>query len=202
MINNICFFWSICYNNTFGNDCYSNTFGKTCYSNTFGLNCYYNTFGSNCADNILGNSCFNNTFGSSCGANILGNGCVHTTFGSNCFYNSFGNNCAYIKFAASGEVTSPKYSYYRNNHFGGGCQYILFKGLDTASPHAQIQNYDFLQGLQGTEDHDLTIEGKRNRLYNTIVSKTSNDTGMFVYGYCLADIAKSFVGTIPSVEPL
>ena len=201
-LNNICFFGSICYNNTFGNDCYKNTFGKTCYSNTFGFNCYYNTFGSNCADNILGNSCFNNTFGSSCGANILGNGCVHTTFGSNCFYNSFGNNCAYIKFAAGREVTSPKYSYYRNNHFGDGCQYILFKGLDTASPYAQIQNYDFLQGLQGTEDRDLTIEAKRNRLYNTIVSKTSDDTGMFVYEYCLADIAKSFVGTIPSVEPL
>ena len=201
-LNNICFFGSICYNNTFGNDCYNNTFGKTCYSNTFGFNCYYNTFGSNCGANILGNSCFNNTFGSSCGANILGNDCSHTTFGSNCFYNSFGNNCVYIKFAASREVTSPKYSYYRNNHFGNGCQYILFKGTETASQHAQIQNYDFLQGLQGTEDHDLTIEGKRNRLYNTIVSKTSNDTGMFVYEYCLADIAKSLAASIPSVEPL
>ena len=201
-LNNICFFGSICYNNTFGNDCYSNTFGESCDSNTFGFNCYYNTFRSNCAANILGNYCFNNTFGSSCGANILGNDCRYNTFGSNCFDNSFGNNCAYIKFAASSEVTSPKYSYYRNNHFGNGCQYILFKGTETASQHAQIQNYDFLQGLHGTEDHDLTIEGKRNRLYNTIVSKTSNDAGMFVYGYCLADIAKSFVGSIPSVEAL
>ena len=63
--------------------------------------------------------------------------------------------------------------------------YILFKGAGTASPSAQIQNYNFVQGLQGTSSTYLTIDGVRNLAYETKVAK--NSTGE-VKTYCEADL--------------
>ena len=192
-LNNICFFGNECYSNAFGNNCYRNTFGNECYSNTFGNECYSNAFGNNCYGNAFGNECYSNTFGNNCYSNTFGNNFryntfgnyfQYNTFGNNCYwntfgnyfqYNTFGNNCSNIKFA-SDSAASTKYNYYQSNHFGDGCQYILFKGTETESSSAQVQNYNFAQGLQGTDSAYLNIYGKRNRDYETYISKDTDGT--------------------------
>ena len=147
-------------------DHYNNIFGSNCYSNTFGNYCYYIKFGSNCYSNTFGNYCNNNTFGNYCNNN------------------TFGNDCYYIKFATSNSATT-KYNYYRYNHFGDGCQYILFKGAETASDSAQVQNYNFAQGVQGTSSAYFTIDGVRSRAYETKVAKNSSGELKI---YCEADL--------------
>ena len=77
---------------------------------------------------------------------------------------------------SSDSTVSTKYSYYQNNHFGDGCQYIVFTGAETASSSAQVQNYNFAQGLQGTSSAYLTIDGKRGRTYETYISKDTDGT--------------------------
>ena len=201
-LNNICFFGNNCYFNSFGNDCSRNTFGNDFSRNTFGINCYSNTFGNKCSSNTFGNcfqgntfgiscwynifgiNCYNNTFGNDCYRNTFGNNCGNNTFGNNCGSNTFGNSCIYIKFASDSTV-STKYSYYQNNHFGDGCQYIVFTGIETASSSAQVQNYNFAQGLKGTSSVYLTIDGKRNLAYETKVAKNSNGE---IKIYCEADL--------------
>ena len=177
-------FGNNCYYNTFGNNCYSNTFGISCSSNTFGSDCYYNTFGNNCSSNTFGNSCTSNTFGNDCYSNTFGNSCSSNTFGNSCSSNTFGNDCYSIKLATSNSAIT-KYNYYRYNHFGDGCQYILFKGAETASSSAQVQNYNFAQGVQGTSRAYLTIDGVRSRAYETKVAK--NSSGVLKI-YCEADL--------------
>ena len=190
-LNNI--FGDSCDSNTFGNDyryntvgdsCSSNTFGNNCDSNTFGDNCSSKTFGDNCSSNTFGNGYRYNTVGDSCSSNTFGNDCSSNTFGNNCDSNTFGNNCNSIKFATSSFATT-KYNFYRHIHFGDGCRYILFKGAETASDSAQVQNYNFAQGLQGTLKAHLTIDGVRSRAYETKVAKNSNGELKI---YCEADL--------------
>ena len=204
-------FGNDCNSNTFGNDCRYNTFGDSCSFNTFGANCNsntfgdycrsntfdyqsrYNTFGNDCSSNIFGNDCYHNTFGNDCNSNTFGkycryntfgDGCSSNIFGNDCYHNTFGNDCYSIKFASkSSEAT--RYNYYRQNHFGAGCQYILFKGAETASSSAQVQNYNFAQGLQGTSSAYLTIDGVRSRAYETKVAKNSSGELKI---YCEADL--------------
>ena len=203
-INKILFISSSCYNNTFGINCFNNTFIYACNSNIFGSNCYSNSFrkfcslnifGNNCYGNILEERCTNNIFGNNCNTNILnsnceynilGNSCSYNTFGGYCSYNTFRNNCQYIKFSSDGSA-SKRYRYYRNNHFGDGCQYILFKGTEPPSSDAQVQNYNFAQGLQGTSSAYLTVDGVRNRAYETKVAK--NSAGELKI-YCEADLVQ------------
>ena len=173
-----------CYSNTFGDSCYFNTFGDSCYSNTFGNYCQYNTFGNSCSSNTFGSDCSSNTFGNSCYSNTFGNSCSSNTFGNSCSSNTFGNDCYSIKLATSNSATT-KYNYYNQNHFGDGCQYILFKGAETASSSAQVQNYNFAQGVQGTSSAYLTIDGVRSRAYETKVAK--NSSGVLKI-YCEADL--------------
>ena len=182
-----------CYDNTFGNDCISNTLGgdcagnalgDSCFGNTFGDECQYNTFGYDCAYNTFGDKCQYNTFGGNCYSNSFVNSCSYNTSGNGCQCNTFGNNCYQIKFAPDSSSTT-KYNYYQNNHFGDGCQYILFKGTETASYESEVQNYNFAQGLKGTEAAYLTIDGVRNRVYETKVAK--NSTGELKI-YCDADL--------------
>ena len=115
---------------------------------------------------------------------VLGNNCYSNTFGNDCYYNTFGNNCYSIKFASSSSATT-KYNYYRQNHFGEGCQFILFKGAETASSSAQVQNYNFAQGLQDTSSAYLTIDGVRSRAYETKVAMASSGELKI---YCEADL--------------
>lgn len=171
--NNI--FGDSCYYNTFGNYNRDNTFGSNYYNNTIGNSCTYNTFGTNCRNNIIGNNYYFNTLGNDCYSNTFKNNCNNNSFGTNCSFNSFGNQCAYIKFASSSSSTT-KYNYYKNNHFGDGCQYIFFKGAETASSSAQAQNYKFAQGTSGTPSAYLTIDGARNRSYETYISKDTDGT--------------------------
>ena len=177
-------FGNSCSSNTFGNNCHSNTFGNSCSSNTFGNDCYSNTFGNDCYSNTFGNNCYSNTFGNDCYSNTFGNNCYSNTFGNSCSSNTFGNDCYSIKLATSNSAIT-KYNYYRYNHFGDGCQYILFKGAETASLSAQVQNYNFAQGLQGTSRAYLTIDGVRSRAYETKVAK--NLSGVLKI-YCEADL--------------
>ena len=100
-------------------------------------------------------------------------------------FNSFGNGCVQIKFA-SDKYATTKYAYYQNNHFGDGCKYIILKGAETASAESQVNNYNFAQGLQGTSNAYLSIDGKRNRVYETKVAKNSSGT---VKIYCEADLS-------------
>ena len=167
-LNNNCFFGTGCSSNTFGNECLFNTFGSSCSGNTFGNNCYSNTFG---------NLCSNNTFGS---------GCSDITFGNNCYNNTFGPSCSDIKFASDKEATT-KYTYYRNNYFGADCGFIIFTGTGTAGEYAQVQNYNFAQRLQGEPRAYLTIDGVRNRSYETKVAR--NSTGKLKI-YCEADLVQ------------
>ena len=186
-------FGNSCYGNAFGNDCQSNAFGNNCDNNAFGNGCYGNAFGNGCYGNAFGNGCNNNSFGNSCNSNAFGNrcygnafgnSCTHNVFGEYCSNNAFGNNCGYIKFAADSSA-STKYNYYQYNHFGDGCRLIVFTGAETASALDQVQNYNFAQGLQGTSNADLIIDGKRNQAYETKVAKNSN--GELVI-YCEADL--------------
>ena len=200
-LNNICFFGHNCYRNSFGSYCYFNSFGTGCDTNTFGCRCNTNSFGYGCAFNTfgdkfecnsLGNYCLHNSFGNDCSYNSLGdtcfgnsfgNSCVYNSIGESCSYNSFGNGCSYIKFASdSSEMT--KYGYYQNNHFGDGCEYIVFTGAENVANASEIHNYNFAQGLQGTADNYLIVEGKRNRAYETKVAKNSNGELKI---YCEAD---------------
>ena len=63
--------------------------------------------------------------------------------------------------------------------------YIVFKGTEKATYSAQMQNYNFAQGLQGTEAAYLTIVGVRSRAFETKVAK--NSTGELKI-YCEADL--------------
>ena len=221
-LNNICFFGTTffkntfdadcsentfgnqCINNSFGNSCctnsfrgglWYNSFGKRCENNSFGEGCSYNTFGhfltnnifgDNCEFNSFGGFCEHNSFGNSCKYNSFGNYCLYISFGKVCRCNSFGNNCIYIKFASDSSATT-KYTYYQNNHFGDGCKYIILKGAETASAESQVQNYNFSQGLHGSENAYITIDGKRGLTYETKVAKNSSGTLKI---YCEADLSR------------
>ena len=167
ILNNNCFFGVNCFSNSLGNDCFSNTFGNFCSNNVFGNICYFNSLGNLCDSNVFGNSCRNNVFGNNCSNNSLGSGCQN------------------IKFWLNITGRRQLYNYYQNNHFGDGCQYILFKGTETASYSKQIQNYNFAQGLQGTSDAYLAINGVRGRSFETKVAKNSSGT---LKTYCEADL--------------
>ena len=180
-------FGDVCTYNTFGYAYANNTVGNHCQSNIFGKTCQDNTFGDTCTDNTFGNYCFGNTFGNTCTYNTFGNGFEFNTVGNEFRGNTFGNICLYIKFASDKSDASAKYNYYRNNHFGDGCQYILFKGAETASSSAQVQNYNFAQGLRGTSDAYLTVGGVRNRSFETKVARNYNGELKI---YCEADLIK------------
>ena len=163
-----------CYN-SFGNGCYSNSLSGNCYSNSFGERCYSNSFGTACNSNSFGNGCTSNSFGNDCYYNSFGNFCGYNSLGNNCLSNSFGNGCSYIKFASNSSA-SNKYNYYRYNHFGDGCLYIVFTGAETASSSNQVQKYNFAQGVKGTSNDYLPIDGKRNRAYETYISPDTTGT--------------------------
>ena len=175
ILNQIIFIGSDCSYNILGYNCINNTFGNNCQHNTFDDNCQYNTFGPQCSFNTFRNSCWYNILGSVCSNNILGSDCFYNTFGEACSYNTLGSSCWQIKFA-SDKSASTKYNYYKNNHFGDGCQYILFKGIGTDTPSDQVQNYNFSQGLKGTSSSYLIIDGKRNRAYETYISRDTDGT--------------------------
>ena len=182
-----------CGGNSFGNICSYNSFGRGYNMNSFGNSCCFNSFGGQCNNNSLENNCnsnsfgdvfYTNSFGSDCNYNSIGNYCYRNSFGNGCegnslgeecCQNSLGNYCNHIKFASSSSDTT-KYNYYQQNHFGEGCQYIVFTGAGTASNAQQVQNYNFAQGLQGTSSAYLTIDGKRNRSYETYVSRDTDGT--------------------------
>ena len=63
--------------------------------------------------------------------------------------------------------------------------YIVFKGAETASLSAQVQNYKFAQGLQGTSDAYLTVDCTRNLSYETKVAKNK---GGELKVYCEAEL--------------
>ena len=174
-----------CTDNTFGDICFDNTLGDKCYNNVFGDSCQYNTFGNSCSGNTFGSNCQSNTFGNGCNGNTFGNNCAEITFGNDCSYNTFGNMCYQIKFASGSSTSATKYNYYQYNHFGDGCREILFKGAETASQSAQVQNYNFSQGLRSTSVGFLTVDSKRNREFETKVAR--NSTGELKI-YCEADL--------------
>ena len=144
------------------NNCF---FGTNCYHNTFGNGCENNSFGDNCSNNIFGNNCDRGTFMDSCSNNIFGNECSNNIFGNKCSYNTFGNRCQYINFASASSASATKYNYYRYNHFGDGCQRILFIGKETASDFAQVQNYNFSQGINYRGTSYKYIDAKRGLTY-------------------------------------
>ena len=184
-------FGNSCYSNTFGNDCSNNTFENDCNNNTFGNDCKNNTFENNCNNNTLGNACHfdalgqngvgisfgsncrDNIFGVDCSNNTFGNDCSNNTFGNDCNNNTFGNDCNNIKFASGPDSDSVKYNSYQYNQFGDGCHFILFKEIETSSV-MYIQNYKFAQGLQGTSSTYLTVDGVRNRSFETYISRDTN----------------------------
>ena len=173
VLNQIIFIGSDCSYNILGYNCINNTFGNNCQHNTFDDNCQYNTFGPQCSFNTFRNSCWYNILGSGCSNNILGSDCSYNTFGEACSYNTLGSSCCQIKFAADSPAET-KYNFYKNNHFGDGCQYILFKGIGTDTSSDQVQNYNFSQGLKGTSSSYLIIDGKRNRAYETYISRDTD----------------------------
>ena len=179
-LNCIIFIGPSCYNNSFDAGCHENILEHLCYNNSFGNGCSINTLGSSCDNNSFGSYCDANTLGSSCHNNSFDSYCSFNTLGYNFTGNSFGNGCYYIKFPKT-----YNYYYYKNNHFGDGCQYIIVKGEETASSTSQVQNYNFAQGLQGTSDTYIVIDGKRNRAYETKVAKNSNGELKI---YCEADL--------------
>ena len=185
-LNNNCFFGTGCGSNTFGNECFGNTFGSQCSGNTFGNNCYNNTFSTYCSHNTFGDTFHDNTFGSWCYGNTFSFGCSDITFGNDCHNNTFGSGCSDIKFASDKEATT-KYTYYRNNRFGDNCGFIIFTGTGTGGEYAQVQNYNFAQRLQGAPRAYLTIDGVRNRSYETKVARNSEGT---IKTYCEADLAQ------------
>ena len=174
-----------CRNNFFGAYCENNSFDERCKNNSFGSECGNNSFGDGCSQNAFGNKCYNNSFGDYCSQNAFGNNCYNNLLGHHYYNNSLGNDCQYIKFASDSSVSATKYHYYQYNHFGDGCQYILFKGTETSSDSAQLQNCNFAQGLQGTSDAYLTVDGKRNRAFETKVARNSNGELKI---YCEADL--------------
>ena len=93
--------------------------------------------------------------------------------------------CYRIKFASGSSTSATKYNYYQYNHFGDGCREILFKGAETASSSAQVQNYNFSQGLRSTSDGFLTVDGKRHKVFETKVARNSNGELKI---YCEADL--------------
>ena len=188
-LNYIIFIGSNCYANTFGCNCSSNIFGSACSYNSFGNYCQNNTFGSGCSVNSFGSYCADNSFGNYCQYNVFGDQCSDNLFGNYCSKNSLGNYCAYIRFSSDMSGTTKYDNYYQYNHFGDGCKCILFKRDDASSNF--VQNYNFAQGLQGTYSDYLSIVGSQNRPYDTYISKSSDTGDTNVYGYCLADIAKS-----------
>lgn len=158
--------------------------GDQCYYNFFNVGCSNNFFGTGCNENFFNTNCHHNSFGNNCSCNSFGSSCVYNSFGSTCFKNSFGNDCSDIKFARSSSESST-YSDYRYNYFGDGCQYIVFTGSgDTTS---NVQNYNFAQGLQGTSDAYLTVDGVRGRTYETKVAR--NSAGELKI-YCEADLVQ------------
>ena len=173
-LNNNCFF---------GNNCQNNTLGANCHKNTFSNSCYNNTLGRTCSYNIFGNICYNN---------ILGNFCTHIRLGDLCSANTFENNCQDIRFV-SNATTLKKCKYYRYNHFGNGCNGILFVYEDPDSLHDnfQVQNYNFVQGLQKNSDSYLVIISKAGCTFDNIVSSDKENN---VYVYCLAEILKTISG--------
>ena len=188
-------FGNYCHSNSFGNYCHTNSLGCECESNSFGVGCAVNTFGSYCSKNTFGDDCDYNSFVGGCSSNSFGRGCHYNSFGSSCCRNSFGkvcrsnsfgNECYHINFASDSSATN-KYAFYQNNHFGDGCMYIIFKGTETASAESEIQNYNFSQGLRGTENAYITIDGKRGRAYETKVAKNSSGTLKI---YCEADLSR------------
>ena len=184
-LNNIIFIERSCYCNYFDIGCYNNLLKSTCQYNSFGKYCFFNSLNNNCYRNSFGSNCGRNSFGSNCISNSFGTLCFSNIFGDNCCYNSFGNNCSYIKFANNSSESYGR-SYYQHNHFGDGCKYIVFTGAETASPDAQVQNYNFAQGLQGTSAY-LTVDGVRNRSYETKVAR--NSAGELKI-YCEADLVQ------------
>ena len=187
-LNCIIFIGSNCYSNTFGCNCSNIVFGSACSCNSFGNYCQNNTFGSGCSVNSFGSYCADNSFGNYCQYNVFGDQCSDNLFGNYCSKNSLGNYCAYIQFS-SDMFGTTKYDNYQYNHFGDGCKCILFKRDDASSNF--VQNYNFAQGLQGEYGDYLSIVGSQNRPYDTYISKSSGTGDTNVYGYCLADIAKS-----------
>lgn len=185
-INRILFIGNSCFGNTFGNYCYKNVFGESCFYNTFGDYFASNVFGSYCRYNIFGNNCIGNILNNNCMYNIFGNSCIYNVIWIECSYNTFGNNCQRIKFSTDSSA-SLGYNFYKHNHFGDGCQYILFKGAESSSMIAQVQNYNFAQGLQGKSGEYLTVDGVRNRSYETKVAR--NSTGELKI-YCEADLVQ------------
>ena len=186
-------FGGLCLSNSLGIDCHNNIFGFVCGENTLGNSCTYNTFRADCLNNSFAENCYGNTFEEYCSYNTFDTGCYgnsfgssssNNTFGESCSYNSLGNKCNYIKFA-SDKSASTKYNNYRNNHFGDGCEYIVFTGTETSSTY--VQNYNFAQGLQGTFGAYLTIDGVRNRAFETKVAQ--NSIGELKI-YCEADLIK------------
>ena len=175
-----------CNGNTFRDNCNNNTFGTSCGHNTFGDYCQYNTFGNYCQYNTFGYDYRNNVFGDDCTRNTFGPDCYENTFGTGCYSNTFGSNCQYIKFASNKEATT-KYTYYRNNRFGDECKHIVFTGTETASSNSQVQNYNFAYRLQGTHATYLTIDGVRNRTFETKVAQNSNGELKI---YCEADLIR------------
>ena len=174
-----------CRNNFFGAYCENNSFDERCENNSFGSNCGNNSFGDGCSQNTFGNNCYNNSFGDYCSQNAFGNNCYNNLLSHHDYNNSFGNDCQYIKFASDSSVSATKYHYYQYNHFGDGCQYILLKGTETSSSSAQVRNYNFARGLRGTSDAYLTVDGKRNRAFETKVAQNSNGELKI---YCEADL--------------
>ena len=175
-LNNNCLFNTGSYNNSFGNNCSKNTIGNNSYDNSFGNDCSYNIIGGNDFSNSFGSGCTYNVIGRNYVCyNSFGNGCTHNTIGDSCSNNSFGNDCSFIKFTSDSSAETI-YNYYNSNHFGDGCQYIVFKGAETASYANSVKNYNFAQGLQGTSSAYLTIDGKRNRTYETYISKDTDGT--------------------------
>ncbi len=158
--------------------------GMSSMNNSFDSFCESIILKGECEGNSFGKYCLNSYLGSTCRGNTLGNGCTQIILGDDCWFNAFGNDCDNIKFTSDSSA-STKYEYYKNNHFGDGCQYILFKGADTASPTSFVQNYNFAQGLQGTSSAYLTIEGVRNRSFETKVAMNSNGELKI---YCEADL--------------
>ena len=209
-------FESNCHSMTFGTSCNSNAFGEYCYENTFGDAIWFQSIGKECNSNIFGNGHKYNTLGGSCSNNIFGTNYKYNTIGYNCYNNEFGDNyshnsfgisnyalklgnnlqsnaflnyCSHIVFGSDADATD-RYDSYKNNFFGDNCRYILFKGTkpsgDSENP-IYIQNYIFSQGLHGSVNPYLTIDGVRNRSFETKVAKNSNGE---LKVYCEADLIK------------
>ena len=188
ILNNNCFFGDYILYNTFEPDCYNNTMTYLSKYNTFGCFCHDNIFNYSCNANSFGGGCSENIFNCMCSTNHFGDGCIGNILGSLCGYNYFGSGCSYIKFTYSSSSTSTAvYSYYYNNYFGDGCQYIVLKGEGDADNTHKVQNYKFAQGISGTSSSYLTIDGVRNRSFETKVAKNSNGVLKI---YCEADLIK------------